>query len=447
MQTSMFSAWIAKYFTPVINKFTELFNGKKAESPYMYEQMLDEEYSADLTWSSTELNNSVVAADVVSMDSSLPLKKRGTIRTATGDIPKIGIKKQMKEKAISDVYVMQSKGQTAAQIASKILSNVPKVISGIKIRLEIMFEQALSNGYYLMSSEDNDGTGVRASFGYRDDHTFKAGPAAWSDVTNATPLADLHKMFDKASEDGDVITDVFLSKMYFDFARKAKDIKELVATSLKQIILDTANIPVPSKQTTIAALEEEFNATFHIVNNTYKIEDASGEQHSIRPWEQGHVVGVTSTKVGRLVYGTLAEDMNRVNGVNYEKSGFILVSQYSHNEPSLAEFTAAQALAMPVIDDGGSVYLLQADASDAFDVSTDSLTFKAAADTTGQKVIVHSDSGNYTVASNQTWCTVTKRAETVTVKVAANESKVQRTATITVTEGDNSATIAVTQEA
>ena len=130
MQKSLFGAFVDKYFGAVIQKVTERYNGKKELPGYLYEQMLDQEYSADLTWSSTELNNSVVAADVVSMDSSLPLKRRGTIRTASGLIPKIGIKKQMKEKAISDVTVMASKGQKAESIAAKILNRPsPRVLS------------------------------------------------------------------------------------------------------------------------------------------------------------------------------------------------------------------------------------------------------------------------------------------------------------------------------
>lgn len=362
MQTSMFGSFITKFFGSVVGKLTELYNGKKTESPYLYERMLDEEYSADLTWNTSELNNSVVAADVVSMDSSLPLKKRGTIRTASGDIPKLGIKKQMREKAISDVAVMQAKGVQAADIASKILNNVPNVIKGIKIRLEIMFEQALSTGLVLVANETNDGTGVRADFGYKEAHKFKAD-VDWKTTGTAKPLTDLHKMFDQADADGDTIAKVMLSKQYFDFARKTFEVRELVATSLKQTIVDASYLPTPTRKATLDALEEEFGCVFEIVNGSFVTEDEAGKKTTVKPWEQGNVVGITSDKVGRLVHGTLAEDMRRVAGVAYEKSGFILVSQYSHNEPSLAEFTAAQALAMPVIDNGGSVYVLDATAA------------------------------------------------------------------------------------
>ena len=76
MNPSLFIEYIDKYFRLVIGKITEKINGKKTEEQLLHKTMLTEEYSADLTWGSTELNTSVVAADVVAMDSSLPLKKR-----------------------------------------------------------------------------------------------------------------------------------------------------------------------------------------------------------------------------------------------------------------------------------------------------------------------------------------------------------------------------------
>lgn len=446
MQKSLFGAFVDKYFGAVIQKVTERYNGKKELPGYLYEQMLDQEYSADLTWSSTELNNSVVAADVVSMDSSLPLKRRGTIRTASGLIPKIGIKKQMKEKAISDVTVMASKGQKAESIAAKILNNVPKVIAGVRIRLEIMFEQALSTGFVLIDSENNDGTGIRASFGYKDENTFHAKAASWDNVDTATPVSDIRQLFDKAEADGGAIERVYLSKQYFDYAKKSKEVRELVATSLKQTIVNEAYLPVPARQATLDALQEEFNAEFVVVNNAYVWEDAAGNRNTIRPWEQGNVVAVPALKIGRLVYGTLAEDMNRVAGVTYQKSDFILVSEYSHNEPSLAEFTAAQALAMPVIDDGSSIYVLHADAVSPITAEPASLSFTKAADNTGKKVAVHAD-GDFTasVPSDATWATVSKSGNTVVVKVSANSGDARNTTLTLEDVNGNTATVAIAQ--
>lgn len=452
MTTSMFAAYVDAFFKKTVGKVTEYYNGKKSESGYLYEEMLDKEYSADLTWNSTSLNHSVVAADVVAMDSSLPLKKRGTIRTASGDIAKIGIKYQMKEKTISDVEVMRAKGQKPAEIAAKILNNVPRAIKGVKIRIEILFEKALSTGIVLFeNSEENDGTGVRADFGYAEANTFHALVAPWSDFANATPLDDIRQLFDAADANSDTIEYVLLSEQYFNYARKCQDVKELVATDNNQVIVNADTLPKPSRAKTLAALNEEFNATFRVINNSFKWEDEAGKHHSIKPWEQGNVIGVPSLKVGRLVHGTLAEDIRRVAGVTYEKSDFILVSEYSHNEPSLAEFTAAQALAFPVIDDGQSIYMLHADGTGKVSVDPTTLSFTAAANNTGKKVTVHSDkSFTAAVPGADSWCTISTKGNVVTVKVSANSGSgaTTRTTTLTITDADGAtATVAIEQAA
>lgn len=450
--TSLFSAYVDKFFKGFIGKFTELFNGKKEEPTYLYTSMLTEEYTPDLTWNATSLNNSIVAADVVAMDSPLPLKKRGVVSRASGEVAKLGIKKSLKEKEISDIMVMEAKGQQEADIARRILNNVPKVIGGIHSRVEIMFEQALSQGYALVADDTMEGLGIRVDFGYKEDNTFHALAAAWSDASNATPLSDIRQLFDGASANSDAISDVYMSEQYFNYMRKTAEVKELVASANNQVIVNASSLPIPNRQKTLDALGDEFGATFHVVNNSYKVEAKDGTQTPVKPWAQGNIVGVPSSTVGRLVYGTLAEDMNRVAGVTYQKSGFMLVSEYSHNEPSLEEFTAAQALAMPVIDDGEHIYLLHADGTGVITTDKDSLSFTAAANNVGKKVTVtHADKPwTAAVPVADSWCTVTTSGNEITVKVSANNGSgaTKRETTLTITDSDgNTAEVAIEQAA
>ena len=449
-QTTMFGAYIDKFFKGVIDRVTERWNDKKNEPTLMFKTMLREEYSADLTWTASTLNHSIVAADVVSMDSSLPLKRRPTLRIASGEIAKIGIKYALKEKEISDINVMRAKGQTSAQIAAKILNNVPRVIKGIDTRIEIMFEQALSTGICLVESPENDGTGIRASFGYDAAKVYHATTAAWSDSANATPITDLRQLFD-VPDNG--ITDMFIRKDDFSDMRKCAEVKELVATDRNQVIVSSASLPVPPVQATLDALGSEFGATFHIVDNSFRYEKPDGTYATVTPWAKGHVVGVPSSIVGRLVYGTLAEDMNRVAGVNYQKSGnYALISEYSVNEPSLMEFTAGQALAMPVIDDGDSVFVLHVTGTGVIDTDVDSLSFTAAANNVGKKVtVIHAD-GAWTasVPASDSWCTATTSGNVITVKVSANSGSgaTARTTTLTISDAaGNTKTVAISQAA
>ena len=92
MTKSIFSELVEKYIGAIIGAITEKWNGRAKEEGLLHKTMLTEEYSPTSEWGSNEIDHVVVAADVVSLDSSLPLKKRGVLHTATGRIPKIGMK-------------------------------------------------------------------------------------------------------------------------------------------------------------------------------------------------------------------------------------------------------------------------------------------------------------------------------------------------------------------
>ena len=461
MNFSLFAEIVEKYFRLVIGKITEKYNDRNNESELLFKTMLTEEYSADLNWGSTELNHSIVAADVVALDSSLPLKKRGAITNATGTLPKIGIKYRKGEKQITDINTIIARGADEQTVASKVFDDAPKVIKAIDVRNEIMFEQGLSTGVVLVvdgsdSSNLNDGTGVRASFGYLDENKFKATLAPWA-APFANPLDDVRQLFDKATEDANVINHVYLSKKYFNYLRNSTQGKMLAATFSGQVITSLNLLPVPSRTVFLDALNDEFGATFHVVDGTFKVEKPDGTQTSVKPWEEANVVGVPSDVVGRLVYGTLAEETNPVNQVSYEKSGsYILVSKYSKTDP-LEEFTAGQALCLPVIDGGGSIYLLEADeaADDVLVAKGGSIGANGkieAAKTASTKtfnVEYKGDATNLSVSSEEAWLTPTLSNGTVSISVSANSasSAPARSGAVVVTDGFTSVSVTVEQAA
>lgn len=461
MERSLFAEIVEKYFRLVIGKITEKFNGNKTESVLLHKTMLTEEYSADLSWGSTELNHSIVAADVVSLDSSLPLKKRGKIANASGTIAKLGVKFRKGEKQITNINIMVARGADEATVASKVFDDAPKAVKAIDVRKEIMFEQALSTGQLLVSDaeesgSDNDGTGVRADFGYLSANKFKATVAPWGEKP-ARPLEDIRQMFDKANADSNVIKFVYISRKYFNLLRNSAQSKLLVATFQNQVITNLALLPVPSRQAFLDALQDEFGAEFRIVDSVFKIEAADGTQTTVRPWVEANIVGVPAEVVGRLVYGTLAEETNPVNNVTYQKSGtHILVSKYSKTDP-LEEFTAAQALCLPVIDGVDGIYLLTADesSSDALvlkneDMSDDNeLSVAKTASTNEFEIDYNGDYDLLEISKEEDWLTVSIKNKKAIVKVAANSgaSAPAREGDVVVSDGYNTFTVTIKQAA
>ena len=86
-----------------------------------------------------------------------------------------------------------------------------------------------------------------------------------------------------------------------------------------------------------------FGITIHIVNGSFREQLPNGGTTTVTPWEASAIIGTESENVGRLVYGTLAEETNPVADVQYEKSGtHVLISKFGDTDP-LVEYTAAQA--------------------------------------------------------------------------------------------------------
>lgn len=443
---SIFLGFVEKYFAPVVRKVTETINGKKGEEQLLHTTMLTEEYSPDLKWEATEVQGSIVAADVVSLDSRLPLKKRAAISQAVGKIPKVGLKFRKDESDITAINIMQATNADEGAIAAKIMNDVPRAVGGVRHLVEVMFQKALSTGELLVGADATQGTGVRATYNYLPEHIFHCTAGVWGTDTEK-PIEDIEQIFDKAGEDGNSLALVLLSKSRLDMIRKSKDGKLLVANNNGQTVTSIDTLGKPTRTAMLEALEAEFGATFRAVDSSFLIEDADGTRRSIKPWEQANIVGLTTDKVGRLVYGRLAEETNPVDGVAYQKSGsFILVSKFANNEP-LEEFTAAQAFVLPVIDGGNSVYVLHTDAEGAgnFKVGLTSVSFGKSA---SSKVIdTHYDGdGKVSATSNVAWATVRTSKDKVTVNVAENATEEARTGKVTITDGTTSVDVTINQE-
>lgn len=454
-QQSMFPEIVEKYFGQVVKKVTEKYNGEKQKPVLLYKTMLTEEYSADLSWEATELNNVILAADVVSMDASIPLKKRGSIATASGKLAKVALKYHKGEKEITDLNIMASRGTKEAEIAAKALNDVPRCIGGIEYRNEMLFEEALSTGAMLVEyGEENPGVGIRVTF-VPAKNERNALVADWVKHPNiATPREDVQQLFDLASDNHDSVGLAMISKRYFEAFRKSRAGKELVANFQQRDFTDKTVLPTPGQAVFKQALEDEFGVEFRVIDNTFKVQLPNGNEKTVRPWVDANIVIIPQEVIGRFVYGTLAEETNPVNGVDYQKSGSsILVSKYSHNEPSLEEVTSGQQLALPVLDGANSIYILHANVVNegAISVAEEnaSLSFSNAKSTKAIEVDYRGAEANLTAFADDDFVTVTLKGNKLTIACAANsaDKAPSRNTVITVTDGVNECQISVTQAA
>ncbi len=347
MTNSLFPEYVQKWFEPLIKKIKETINGSVASPKYLFKSMLKESYSTTLQWGSLSSNGTVVAADVVSMNSSLPLKRRDSIGKAVGDIAKSGMELALNEKQLTDIDILKARGDKETQVVAKLFADTQKCAVGVEELIEMMFLTALSTGLVIVPSEDNDGIGIRADFGHPSDQRFGV-QVKWAEGNDAKVADDIENVLSKASLKGVTLTQMYMDTATFNYVRKSAQIKSLYSSDLQ--ISDPTNVPVPNKKKAMQLIADEYGLEIILVDRAVVLEK-SGKRRVVKPWYPGSVSFLATPDAGELQYGTLAEENHPVSGVVYSKpTSYTLVSKYSTNKPSLAEITSSQALVIPVID-------------------------------------------------------------------------------------------------
>jgi hypothetical protein len=507
MNVSYFADYVKKWFKILTSTIVEKLNDSSNPVTYRFKTMLKPTISADGKWDSVSVSRSIVAADIVDIDSPLPIKKRDAISRAGGEIPTIGIGMKKNAKLIQRIKYLEATGATETQIARMIFDDLSRVISGVYERLEMMFLQGLSTGFALAEDEENVGVGIRVDFGYRDSNRYGAA-VKWGD-NGYIPVSDIERVITKAGEKGDVITTVALDRVAYNQIRRSDEAKSLYAASIGNFTGNNRIIPAPSQFDSIIA--DEYKIKFLVIDRVIRVE-RDGKQKNVRPFAENTLVFLTTEQVGSLVYSILAEQDAEYKSKNVDYQivdGFILAAKYTETNP-LREFTNAQAIALPVIENVDSIYILntqeavevsdgevEGDAgitlygvryakaavidalrstgartpynisdgklierinalSDADEaafraalegvliVAPVELTFTAAADATGQPVTATA-SGTVTAVPDAAWLTATVSGNVITVKVTANATGSARTANIAVAADGRQTAVAVTQ--
>lgn len=357
MEQSLYFDYIQKYFPKLVLGVSEKLNNKEeAALSYLHKELLGTDYSVDGRWETLTGNYTRVSADVVAMDSSLPLKKRDALGRASGDLPKLGMELYLNEKQMAEIDSMIGQGMTESLIASKILADTPRVITGIFERLEDMFLRGLSTGS-AVADANNVGTGVRLNYGYLPSNQFGVN-VLWGDPTTAKPLDDIQRVVNKARGAGQTFVRGYTDQATVDRFLASTQIREQFSFSVGIPVVNIANIPVPSMEQGNAILRSKFGFELVVINRSI-ITEIDGAQTVGTPWKEGTIVFTVDSRVGSLVWTNLAEKNHPVAGVTYQDADqYILVSKYRVNRPSLREYTTSQARVVPVISNVDRIYTL-----------------------------------------------------------------------------------------
>lgn len=356
MEESLYFELVRKYFPQLVLSIVEKINGKNAGNAltYLYKDYLTPRYSSDGRWSSVLADYNRVAADVVALSSPLPIKSRESIETATGKIPKLGLKMELGEQEMKNIdNLLRQPNTNIGLIVQKIFDDVPRVITAIYERCEDMFLSGLSTGVAL--AERNEGTGIRVDYNYYTSHKFGVQKVWEGNADTSTPIDDIERVIDKATlEDGNTPLHLFADDTWLRNFYKSKQAREQYAFDQDFV---GSNVPTLDFDKASAVILKRWGVRLHRIARSIKTE-VNGIRKVHTPWKKGMAVFACDDSLGSLVWTDVAEQTRRVAGVTYQTADeYILVSKYAKNDP-LSEYTASQAMVVPIIDNVDKIYTL-----------------------------------------------------------------------------------------
>lgn len=265
----------------------------------------------------------------------------------------MGMKLYLSEKQMKDVDSMIATAQPLNRIIDAIFADAPRTIDGVWERIEDLFLSELSEGVGV--TQRNNGTGVRVDMNFYDSNKFGASKL-WGE-SDSTPLDDIQKLVDKSIEDQNMITDVYLDDVALNLLYRNGQVRGQFAFNQGIATNGSSVIPVLDLEKISAIFMTKWNIRVHRVSRKIKTE-INGVKQNHSPWKKGGMTFVCDDVLGTLVWTNVAEATRPVEGVSYQNvDDYILVSKYSKTDP-LREFTASQAMVLPVLNNVDRIYTL-----------------------------------------------------------------------------------------
>ncbi|MEE9408265.1 MAG: major capsid protein [Polaribacter sp.] len=359
MAKSIFKELIGKYFSKIAKYFYDKINGSKEEPKYLHDQMLDEEYSADMTYESISGNFTRITADVVSFDSPAPIKTRGSFKRASGDITKMALKFLLTEKQMNTIRILSKDEGRKKELIKKIFNDTEACIVGIKEKIEQAHLLGFSGGVTLIEDDKNVGTGIRIDYNIPKGNQFGA-VTKWSD-DDAKPIDDIKRIKRNAMHSGEYPNTIWMDSYIVDKLLNNAQVKELFAFNLNFV---GTNVPMLSEEQLKSVFKTNLKLDLMVVDRTF-VHEKDGKRTVSQGWTPNMVVFTTGVKVGALVYSTLAEEEFQQESVEYAKpNSYILIKKDGTTDP-VSEKTAGEALVIPVLQNVESLFYLNVEEAEA----------------------------------------------------------------------------------
>jgi len=314
-----------------------------------------------------------VMADVVSYNSSAPLKTRKSISKLTGSIPSIRVKRQMTESDINDYNAFKAMATPDMGDLLRIVFNDTNFcMDAVLGRLEWFALQVLALGQISLSKVNNVGGIVTEEvvdfqLAAANKKKMSAANRYWStgNETTCKPITDIRAVVKAAKTGGANPQYILMNDSKFSFMVTTDEVKNFVvpyttwgATKIEM---------VPSLEILNKTLKAMGLPQIIVIDTRVAYEDADHKIVNVDPWlnsagSSKHVVFVDDIKCGNTLRGPIAEETNPPKQAVQAKKGGILISSWSQIDP-VTQYTKGEINAFPSCPSIDHIYNLDTEAT------------------------------------------------------------------------------------
>lgn len=342
----------------VTAKTLEVYLKNRVYDKLYYPDFFPIKYVNSLKWESLiGSQGNRVAADVVSYNSSAPVKTREVIKSLTGDIPPIRISRSMRETDLNDYNVMKAMGvANMQQLLDIVFGDVDFCVDGVNARLEWLAIQAMAGGSITLSTTNNAGVITQAAIDFGLPSANKEVVATgttlyWDTASYATntPITDIETIVAEAKAAGSSIKYIVMNRTKWIAFRTSTQVQNYCSASF----VSGAWVKLaPTLAQVNDMLVSQGLPTIIVVDTSVRIENADHTVTSYDPWLNSssadrYVLFCPELPLGNTYVGPIAMETNAPKQATISKKGHILVSKWSEVNP-ITEWTMGETNAFPV---------------------------------------------------------------------------------------------------
>ena len=289
-----------------------------------------------------------IIADVISYDASAPLKSRQVVKKREGEIPKLAVKRKMKEKDMNDYLKLArlaSPGERA--ILDLIYNDIDFVVEAVLGRMEWIVLQAMSKTKLSFTLSNNNGIVTESAIDFLMPTANKSGAEViWSVANKATakPISDIKAIVATARTAGVQLQNIWMTPACYDIFVVCDEVINYIKAFYRMAAADVMtleNLTLVNR-----ALADNRLPTINLIDTSIGIESKAGAVVWSNPYDTNYVLLTPSVQLGNFLNGPIAEEIRPPKNVIQSKAGNVLVSKFSKVDP-ISEFTKGEANCFP----------------------------------------------------------------------------------------------------